>query len=494
MDRSQNGPNGHVQQHNNHGSAFSNFLEGPQSYTDDAFGVPEDSGNAPNFDFSWSPELFQDTQPTPTFSHHSPSPAPGFDQSSRQANPSTSNYGGIQSTLSPHPFSQPQAYDNQSLAQAPHDPRSLSRALPSPSYPFQSQAYQQNLSYQGRDQLLSPSHFQRPLSNASMMLGAHQDQRPSSVNQNYASSTNQSPYQSMDPRQMHRPGFQSVEMGHFSGFNEQPQQTANQFVSPHMLTASGMRGGGGYQHSVQSQQQGQASIGPSSTYMNTIYGGDPRMHQTTQSFQQSIAPAYTMQGVQRKATATGSSTSTFQGVIVPPKAIKPKLPKDPNAPKRPRGRPRKDGSLPRLKNEGEPSSSEQSESEDELQVEEPEPEITPAPLTLAPPSPTDVQARAKYDAVAAVWSPRNLSANPEKVKSGGQLYSDTIRKLRDAWKPENEALTAAENANNAAKVAILKEKVQSYRDTLKQILDRTDQYGHPAHLRQYVLPLLLLLY
>ena len=283
---------------------------------------------------------------------------------------------------------------------------------------------------------------------------------------------------------MHRAGYQNPELSHYTAFNDQPQQPASQFISPQMLT-SGMRGGAEYQHQLQGQssQQIQASASP---YMNNIFNADHRMYQTPQSFQQSIAPAYTIQGGETKAAAGMPSTSTFQGVFMPPKAVKAKLPKDPNAPKKPRGRPRKDGKPPKVKRDGEASSSDESESEDELQIEEPEPELTPAPLTLAPP--TDLKARAVYDAVFAVWSPRNLPAKPEKVKAGGQLYSDTIKKLRDAWKPENEALTAAENANNTAKVSMLKERVEAYRDTLKKILDRTDQYGHPAHLRQYVFP------
>jgi hypothetical protein len=480
--QSQSGPNGHVQQHYDHGSASINFMDGPVTSTDDAYGAPED-----NFDFTWSPELFQAPQQTPTFTHQSPSSAQGYDHNARQQQSSTPDFGGISSTLSPSPFSQTQAYDNRSLAQPSYDPRSTSRVLPSPSYPFQPQPYAQTPNYPSGDQMQSPSQFQRPLSNASIMLGAQQHQRPSpTAAQSYSSQPTQNHYQNMDPRQMHRPGYQGVDMGHFASFNEQPQQPMSQFISPQMLTANGIRGGAGYSSQIQSPQQGQQMAGSVSPYMTSLYNGDPLMYQTAHSFQQSLSPGYTMPIAQATTSASGPTTSTFQGVIVPPKAIKPKVPKDPNAPKKPRGRPRKDGTMPKAKKDGEASSSEESDSEDELQIEEPEPEITPAPLTLAPP--TELKARAVYDAVVAVWSPRNQPASSEKVKKGGQLYSDTIKNLRDAWKPENEALTAAENANNGPKVAVLKEKVEAYRDTLKKILDRTDQYGHPAHLRQYVYP------
>ena len=486
MDHSQSVPNGHVQQHNNHGSAFNNFLDGHQPFSDDAYGVPEDNGAAAAFDLTWNPELFLAQQPASNFPHQSPSPGPGFEHGARQQHSSTPGFGGIQSTLSPSPFNQSQAYDNRSLMQQSYDPRSMSRVLPSPSYPYQSTTYEQNQNYPNRDQMISPSQFQRPVSNASMMLGAQQQPRPSpTMTPSYGSQPNQSTYQSMDPRNMHRAGYQNPELNHYAAFNEQPQQPASQFISPQMLTTSGMRGGAEYQHQLHGQSSQQVP-GSASPYMNNLFSADHRMYQTPQSFQQSIAPAYTMQGIETKAASGMPSTSTFQGVFIPPKPLKAKVPKDPNAPKKPRGRPRKDGKPPKVKKDGEASSSEESDSEDELQIEEPEPEITPAPLTLAPP--TDFKARAVYDAVSAVWSPRNLPAKTEKVKAGGQLYSDTIKKLRDAWKPENEALTAAENANNSAKVAMLKEKVEAYRDTLKKILDRTDLYGHPAHLRQYVSP------
>lgn len=487
--QSQIGPNGQVQQHYDHGSSSNNFLEGPTSFTDDAYGAPVDDANVPDYDFnSWNSELFAPPQNS-TFAHQSPSPAPIFDHNARQPQQSsTPSYGGgISATLSPSPFSQAQAYDNRSLAQPSYDPRSTSRLLPSPSYAFQPQPYQ-NPNYPSRDQMQSPSQFHRSLSNTGMMLGAQQHQRPSPTTaQSFSSQPSQSLYQNMDPRQMHRAGYQGADMGHYSGFNEQPQQPLNQFISPQMLTSSGIHGGAGYQSHIQSSQPTQQMAGSVSPYMSSLYSGDPRMYQTAQSFQQSLSPGYAMPPAQTKASSA-PIIGVFQGMVVPPKTIKPKVAKDPNAPKKPRGRPRKDGNVPRVKKDGEASSSEESDSEDELQVEEPEPEIKPVTLTLAPP--TEMKARAVYDTVAAVWSPRNLPANPENVKKGGQLYSDTIRNLRDAWKPDNEALTAAENSNNTAKVAVLKEKVEAYRDTLKKILDRTDQYGHPAHLRQYVNPTL----
>lgn len=487
MDHLQDGPNGHVQQqHNNHGNAYNNFLDGHQTFPDETYGVTEDNATAAEFDLTWNPELFLGPQSTSTFPHQSPSPGPGFDQGARQQHSSTTNFGGIQSTLSPNPFSQTQAYDNRSLMQQTYDPRSMSRVLPSPSYSYPSPAYDQNPIYPSRDQMISPPQFQRPVSNASMMLGVQQPRPSPTMTPSYGAQASQSNYQSIDPRQMHRQGYQNTDLGHYGTFNDQAQQPASQFVSPQMLSASGMRGGADYQHHIPGRavQQGAAPVSP---YMNTLLNGDHRMYQTPQSYQQSLAPAYPMQGVGGKTGTTAPSTSTFQGVFVPPRPVKAKLPKDPNAPKKPRGRPRKDGMPLKARKVGEVSSSEESESEDELQIDEPEPEMKPALLALE--APTELKARAVYDAVSAVWSPRNLPATADTVKKGGLLYSDTIKRLKDAWKPENEALTAAENANNTVKVAMLKERVEAYRETLKKILDRTDLYGHPAHLRQYVSPL-----
>jgi hypothetical protein len=162
---------------------------------------------------------------------------------------------------------------------------------------------------------------------------------------------------------------------------------------------------------------------------------------------------------------------------------KPRKPKDPNAPKRPRGRPRKDGTLPRVKQEGKsPASSYDSESDSDLEIEE-APE--PMPEILKRDRPDDIDGKTLYDTVQAVWSPRNKSAVPDKIRAGIAQFGETIRKVRDAWKAKNAALQQAENTNSAT-VPSLKEQVGQYRRLMQNVAKAAVEWGHPAHLKKYV--------
>jgi hypothetical protein len=162
---------------------------------------------------------------------------------------------------------------------------------------------------------------------------------------------------------------------------------------------------------------------------------------------------------------------------------KPRKPKDPNAPKRPRGRPRKDGTLPRVKQEGKsPSSSYDSESDSDLEIEEP-PE--PMPEILKSDRPNDFDGKVLFDTVQAVWSPRNKLAVPDKIRAGIAQFGETIRKLRDAWKAKNAALQQAENANSS-NVPSLKGEVGQYRRLMQNVAKTAVELGHPAHLKKYV--------
>jgi hypothetical protein len=93
--------------------------------------------------------------------------------------------------------------------------------------------------------------------------------------------------------------------------------------------------------------------------------------------------------------------------------------------------------------------------------------------------PTDVQ---------AVWSPRNLSAPVEKIKSGIVQFGDTIRALRDSWKDKNESLKKAElpHSSTAAHATQLKADVAHYRQIVETVINRSLQHAHPAILKRYV--------
>jgi hypothetical protein len=179
-------------------------------------------------------------------------------------------------------------------------------------------------------------------------------------------------------------------------------------------------------------------------------------------------------------TSVGALVGTAQ---VP--SAKPKLPKDPNAPKRPRGRPRKDGTIPKQHTQGSESDS---SSESDLSVEE-EPEKLPALLSVQ--MPTDERGKAMFQAVQAVWSPRNLTAPVEKIKAGIAQFGDTIRSLRDSWKSKNESLKKAElpNSATAANATLLKADVAHYRQIVETVVNRSIQLAHPAILKRYVSPI-----
>jgi hypothetical protein len=168
-------------------------------------------------------------------------------------------------------------------------------------------------------------------------------------------------------------------------------------------------------------------------------------------------------------------------------AAKPRKPKDPNAPKRPRGRPRKDGAIPHAKQDGQAAAS-ASESDSDLDSPEGEkaPELTP--LILNSPPPNDLEGRAVYDTVLAVWSPRNKISIPDRLRNGIALFGETIRKLRDAWKVQNESLKQAELGNSAT-VPTLKAEVARYRDLVENITTKALEMGHPSHLQKYVFSL-----
>lgn len=173
------------------------------------------------------------------------------------------------------------------------------------------------------------------------------------------------------------------------------------------------------------------------------------------------------------------------GVFVPSKPdkgpAKARKPKDPNAPKRPRGRPRKDGTQPLARQEVDISTSDSEP--DELQIVE-MPELTPD--LLRGPPPEVPEQKAIYDIAIAVWSPRTHPALPEKVRNGIALFGDVVKKQRDSWKIKNEALKQAELANTSD-IPSLKQKVAQFRKTVETMAVQALQLGHPAHLAKYVL-------
>jgi hypothetical protein len=174
----------------------------------------------------------------------------------------------------------------------------------------------------------------------------------------------------------------------------------------------------------------------------------------------------------------------FIGVSIPPGTekgpVKARKPKDPNAPKKPRGRPRKDAAQASARQDTDASTSDSGS--DELQILE-MPESTPD--LLRAPRPDGPEDQVIYDVAVAVWSPRNKPAVAEKVRKGIALFGDVVKQQRDAWKVKNEALKQAELANTAA-IPSLKQEVAQFRRTIQTMATQALLFGHPAHLAKYV--------
>lgn len=128
-------------------------------------------------------------------------------------------------------------------------------------------------------------------------------------------------------------------------------------------------------------------------------------------------------------------------------------------------------------------SNSESESSDEsdLEIEAPD-----EPSPIPPIRPTEPEAAAQYDALQAVWSPRNKWPGPEKVKNALVAYKDLVKALRDAWKEQVQAMKLAENQEDNQKATKLKEKVISQRRTMDKIATTTLEMGHPNIVEKYV--------
>lgn len=143
--------------------------------------------------------------------------------------------------------------------------------------------------------------------------------------------------------------------------------------------------------------------------------------------------------------------------------------------KKARGRPRKDASKP---------GSVTTDSGSDLEIEDEPPEPPPAVIAVAPP--TDARAKVVFDAVAAVWSPRNKAAETAKIKSGITQFGGMIRAWRDQWKTRNDNLKKAEadQSPTAQDAPALRQETSQYRQTMELLVNRTLNFGHPAILKR----------
>ncbi|RAH80650.1 hypothetical protein BO86DRAFT_364671 [Aspergillus japonicus CBS 114.51] len=134
------------------------------------------------------------------------------------------------------------------------------------------------------------------------------------------------------------------------------------------------------------------------------------------------------------------------------------------------------GSSKKVDGTADSSESETDSSDSELEIEDRAPE-EPSPLPTSRPS--EPEAAAKYDALKAVWSPRNRRPNVDKVKSALVAFKDVVKTVRDAWKDSSQAMKAAENEGNNDKAAQLKKDAVLQRRLMDVVVCATLETGHP---------------
>lgn len=122
-------------------------------------------------------------------------------------------------------------------------------------------------------------------------------------------------------------------------------------------------------------------------------------------------------------------------------------------------------------------------SSDESDLEAPD-----EPSPIPPTRPTDPNAAAEFDTLQAVWSPQNKRPSADKIKGALVAFKDVIKRLRDIWKEQVQAMKLAENKGDNDKAAKLKQDVTLQRQIMEKIVTTTLSMGHPMIVEKYALP------
>ena len=448
-------------QNNNGDYSIDDLLDSAQTYASQ-HDVSEES----NFNFPWEnnsmfPHLAEQdrTQPQPAREHHSQDWSQAQTQHSLAQNPQRPAddprlraFGNFPIPYPAHQYASPTLQPRPS-PQPVFDQRQLGRPNPSPAaFQQHSQYFQPNAF---RDQHIAPApSLQQPM--------RQQSGSPASFHQQPA----QSPYFHYGQQVNRNSPLSGVDMNPFQMYPD--NQNRPLMINPSLLQHTN----GISDMSTEAQKQKMPTFAYSGMGMLT-----PTMMRPVHPQQSQVRPGLAPMPV---------STAGQQGMLVPAQGPRPvgrpkkiKVPKDPNAPRRPRGRPRKDGSIRSPRADGEASSSDYT-SDDELEIEE-APEPLPDLLRSIPQA--DSNDKLIFDAVSAVWSPRNLAANPDKVRHGIGLFADTVKKLRDIWKARNEKFKTADN-ENLPSASVLKQEVSTYRNLMEQLVRECLKFGHPNHLQK----------
>ncbi|RDW67357.1 uncharacterized protein DSM5745_09223 [Aspergillus mulundensis] len=120
------------------------------------------------------------------------------------------------------------------------------------------------------------------------------------------------------------------------------------------------------------------------------------------------------------------------------------------------------------------SGSDSYESDSDLEIQEPE---EPSPLPFS--RPAEPEAAANYDALRAVWFPRNRRPKVDKVKTALVSFKDVVKNYRDSWKETAQALKAAENKGESNDTILLRKKVALQRRLMSVVVSATLDRGHP---------------
>ena len=455
----QSGTTNGAQQHNAHNGpgGFAGFYSTLQQYSEF-----NNSADDFNYDFMADDNLFQSNpESTPTINREPSVPTSGWNQSSLHL-PNTSSlarHESLQPSFARPHYSQPSFDPRQHNVQQSYNSQVMPPPSPSPS-PYQDPTFQASMTYEGRDPSLLPSQYQHP-------SAMSQQRSPSIPASSFNPQRDPNAYFTQASRAAMHPTLQTAEYGHFSGFPEAFQRPqSHHFVDPTFLTAQGTPG-------MQQDRSNMAANQPLSRPNNTV-------QMPTHSSNNNLYAQQQMQ--QRMSTIPMSFTqNNIPAPLEAAKVVtKPRMPKDPNAPKRPVGRPRKDPSIPRVKSDVPGVASSSDSESDDLEMEEAD---EPKPALLSDGPSTTPEGKAIFDAVTAVWSPRNKPSNPEKVRDGLALFSDTIRNLRDTWKAKNESFQQAELANSPT-ASDLKIAVARQRNILETAIRQSVEYGHEAHIRE----------
>ena len=411
---------------------------------------PPEQGNSANEFFYHNAE--------PTVFAHSPSFTPPIATHTQAWNPNTvaqvrdpnlTAYGGLQSSFQVDQFGRP-LYPRHQSPQLGHDPNLIPRHSPSPAQ-HHNQGHAAAIG-----QHANQFQHQLPL-NQQNLVHSHYHPGPG-----YDVDAHQSPYLNYGhhPAQAQPRGIDPNKLWYP---DQQPQRPAASSIDPSFLTANNTQqpvvsSASGTQHF-----SGQGYGSPVSTSHH------PQSHMPTMSAQPAAVHPLALTGVMIPQNMDTS-------------AAKVRKTKDPNAPKRPRGRPRKDGTMPRSKTDAATLTSESDSDELLIEKEEPTPDFARG-LGLAP---ADEQLVKEIG--LAVWAPASKPAVVEKIQQGIASFGDIIKKQRDAWKVKNEALKQAELANNPI-ASSLKQQVTQFRRMIEIFAIQAIKFGHPSHLAKYVSPL-----